>query len=135
LIEIQSSVSAELRQYNDQALPLLKRLRSDVKAAARAMEAFAGSFGASGMDLDGEVKRELQRLDKAARSDDLSEIRDVIRAASSSIASGIERLRESNQLATFNWRMRFACYTRSSKPEAKLRFKQGPQLQPTSRKR
>ncbi len=99
LVEIQSSVNAELRQYNDQALPLLKRLRSDVKAAARAMEAFAGSFAASSMDLDGEVKRDLQRLDKAARSDDLSEIRDVIRAASSSIASSVERLRESNQLA------------------------------------
>ena len=71
-------------------------LRSDVRAASRAIEAFAGSFAASGADLDGEMKRELQRLDKAARADDLNEIRTIIRSVSSSIASSVERMRDSN---------------------------------------
>ena len=99
LIGIQSSLQAELRTYNETAKQLIERLRSDVRAASRAIEAFAGSFAASGVDLDGEVKHELQRLDKAARADDLNEIRTIIRAVSSSIASSVERMRDSNQLA------------------------------------
>jgi hypothetical protein len=99
LIGIQSSFQAELRTYSETAKQLIERLRSDVRAASRAIEAFAGSFAASGADLDGEVKRELQRLDKAARADDLNEIRTIIRSVSSSIASSVERMRDSNQLA------------------------------------
>jgi GGDEF domain-containing protein len=99
LIGIQSSFQAELRTYNETAKQLIERLRNDVRAASCAIEGFAGSFAASGSDLDGEVKRDLQRLDKAARADDLSEIRTIIATVSSSIASSVERMRDSNQLA------------------------------------
>jgi hypothetical protein len=100
LIGIQSSFKAELRSYSEKAKQLIERLRNDVRAASRAIEAFAGSFAASGTDLNGEVKRELQRLDKALRADDITEIRTIIRTVSSSIASSVERMRDSNQLAT-----------------------------------
>jgi GGDEF domain-containing protein len=99
LIGIQSSFQAELRTYSETAKQLIERLRNDLRAASRAIEAFAGSFAASGTDLDGEVKRELQRLEKAGRADDLNEIRTIIRTVSSSIASSVERMRDSNQLA------------------------------------
>jgi len=99
LIGIQTAFQAELRSYSAKAKQLIERLRNDVRAASRAIEAFAGTFAASGTDLDGEVKRELLRLDKASRADDINEIRTIIRTVSSSIASSVERMRDSSQLA------------------------------------
>ena len=99
LLEVQSSCSAELREYSEKAQQILQRLRSDIRAASRAMDSFAGSFAASSMDLDGELKRDLQLLDQAARLDDLTDVRGVINGVSASIASSVERMRTSNQLA------------------------------------
>lgn len=99
LIEIQSSFKGEVREYSERAKQVMERLRNDVRAASTAMEAFAATFAASGTDLDDEVKRELQRLDKAGRVDDLNEIHQIIRGVSAGIASSVERMRESSQLA------------------------------------
>jgi GGDEF domain-containing protein len=99
LIEIQSALKNELREYSEKAKQVMDRLRNDVRAASGAMEAFAATFASSAMDLDGEVKRELERLDKAVRVDDLNEIRQIIRGVSPSISSSVKRMRESNELA------------------------------------
>ena len=99
LRDLQLSFNAELREYSEQANRHIQRLRNDVRAASQAVETFAEKFTVSGADLDGEVKRELQRLDKAARIDDLKEVRTIINNASAGIASQFERMRSTNQLA------------------------------------
>ena len=99
LRQVQTSLSAELEAYSDKVYQRLQRLRDDVRAASQAVEVFAGNFSASGTDLDVEVKRDLQRLDKAARTAPLEELRGVIGGVSASIASSFERVKSSNQLA------------------------------------
>ena len=96
---VQASLSAELHDYSEQANQQIQRLRTDVRAASQAVEVFAEKFAASGADLDVEMKRELQRLDKAARIDDLKEVRSIINDASAGIASQFERMRSTNRLA------------------------------------
>jgi GGDEF domain-containing protein/gas vesicle protein len=99
LRRVQTSLSAELEAYSDKVYQRLQRLRDDVRAASQAVEVFAGNFSASGSDLDVEVKRDLQRLDKASRTASLDELRGVIGGVSASIASSFERVKSSNQLA------------------------------------
>jgi GGDEF domain-containing protein len=99
LREVQSSFNTELHEYSEKAAQHIQRLRNDVRAASEAVEVFTGSFAASATDLDVEVKRELQRLDKAARLDDINAIRSAISIVSAGIASSFERMRSSNQLA------------------------------------
>ena len=99
LRSLQSSFSTELREYGEQANQRIQSLRNDVKAASQAVEVCAEKLTASGADLDVELKRELQRLDKASRIDDLREARGIINDASAGIASQFERMRSNNQLA------------------------------------
>jgi len=99
LRNVHASLNAELEAYSAKVHQRLQRLRDDVRAASQAVEVFAGNFGASGTDLDVEVKRDLQRLDKAARTVDIDELRGVIGGVSASIASSFERVKSSNQLA------------------------------------
>ena len=99
LREVHLSLSAELQSYSARSQERLERLRDDIRAASEAVEDFAGNFAASGTDLDGEVKRELQRLDKAARTAPLDELRSVIGGVSAGIASSFERVKATNQLA------------------------------------
>lgn len=96
---VHASLTAELEAYSEKVHHRLQRLRDDVRAASQAVEVFAGNFAASGTDLDVEVKRELQRLDKAARTADIEELRGVIGAVSASILYNFERVKSSNQLA------------------------------------
>jgi hypothetical protein len=95
----QAALSDELKIYSEKAQERLQRMREDIQAASQAVEIFAGSYAASESDLDVEVKRELQRLDKAARTAGLEELRSVAGGVSSGIASSFERVRSSNQLA------------------------------------
>ena len=96
---LQASLTTELEAYSEKVHHRLQRLRDDVRAASEAVEVFAGNFAASGSDLDVEVKRDLQRLDKAARTASLDELRGVIGDVSASIAGSFERVKSSNQLA------------------------------------
>jgi len=99
LRNLQASFSAELQAYSEKAEQRLQRLREDIRAASEAVEVFTGNFAASGTDLDVEVKRDLQRLDKAAHTASLEELRVVIGGVSASIASSFERVKSSNHLA------------------------------------
>jgi GGDEF domain-containing protein len=99
LRNVHASLSAELQAYSEKSHQCLERLREDIRAASEAVEGFAGNFAASGADLDVEVKRELQRLDKAARTAPLDELRGVIGGVVACIASSFERVKASNQLA------------------------------------
>ena len=99
LRSVQEDFSVELRSYREKAQQGIQRLRNDVRAASQAVEAFAGNFAASETDLDVGLKRDLQRMDKAARTAGLEELRSVVSVACASIASSFERVRSSNQLA------------------------------------
>jgi len=98
LESIQASFDAELRGYHDKTSEQIERMRREIKAAAAAVEAFASSVTANGTELETGLKHELQRLNKAATSDDLNEIRGVIRAATAKIAAGVEQMRAANRL-------------------------------------
>ena len=99
LRNIHTALNAELETYADKVHQRLQRLRDDVRAASQAVEVFAGNFSASGTDLDVEVKRELQRLDKASRTENIDELRGVISGVSASILYSFERVKSSNQVA------------------------------------
>ncbi|HWY45891.1 MAG TPA: hypothetical protein VNX70_00820 [Bryobacteraceae bacterium] len=99
LRSVHTALSAELESYAGKVHQRLQRLRDDVRAASQAVEVFAGNFSASGADLDVEVKGELQRLDRAARTAAIDELRSVISGVSASILYSFERVKSSNQLA------------------------------------
>ncbi|PYT19173.1 MAG: hypothetical protein DMG59_01520 [Acidobacteria bacterium] len=95
---VQSSFRGELRDYRDKAHEQIARLRREVESAALAMQAFAESVTANDSDCEERLKGELRRLETAAKSDDLTEIRSHIRTATAGIAATFEQARRANQL-------------------------------------
>jgi GGDEF domain-containing protein len=96
---VQSSFDTELKEYRDKTRSQVQRLRQEVRAAAAAVESFAGSIGESEINLESGLKRELNSLKQSALSDDLQEIRGAIHASTAKIAASVEQMRSSNQLA------------------------------------
>jgi GGDEF domain-containing protein len=96
---VQSSFDTELKDYRDKTRDHVQRLRQEVKAAAAALESFAGSISESESNLESGLKRELSILKQSALSDDVQEIRGAIQASTSKIAASVEQMRSSNQLA------------------------------------
>jgi len=96
---VQNSFDAELKDYRDKTRQQVERLRQEVRAAAAAVETFAGSISESEINLESGLKRELNSLNQSAASDDIQKIRGAIRASTAKIAEGIQQMRSSNQLA------------------------------------
>ena len=96
---VQSSFDTELKDYRDKTRDQIQRLRQEVKAAAAALETFAGSINESESNLESGLKRELSSLKQSALSNDVQEIRGAIQASTSKIAASVEQMRSSNQLA------------------------------------
>ena len=96
---VQSSFDTELKDYRDKTRDQIQRLRQEVRAAAAAVESFAGSIDESEVNLESGLKRELNSLNQSALGNDLQEIREAIRASTAKIAASIEQMRSSNQLA------------------------------------
>lgn len=96
---VQSSFDTELKDYRDKTRNQIQRLRQEVKAAAAALETFAGSINESESNLESGLKRELSSLKQSALSNDVQEIRGAIQASTSKIAASVEQMRSSNQLA------------------------------------
>jgi GGDEF domain-containing protein len=99
LESVQASFDAELKKYRDKTGEQVQKLRREVRAAAAALESFAGSISESEVNLESGLKRELKVLSQSADSDDLQEVRGVIRASTAKIAASFEQMRSSNQLA------------------------------------
>lgn len=99
LASIESGFEAELKGYSEKTRAQIQRLRKDIEAATAAVESFAGSVNESEMQLESGLKRELLSLKKSASSDDVREMRGAIESSSAKIASCIEQMRASNQLA------------------------------------
>lgn len=96
---VQSDFEKELKEYWDKTRAQVQRLRKDVQAATAAMEAFAGSVNESEILLESGLKRELQHLKQSASSDDIRQIRGAIDTATAKIASSVDQMRTSSQVA------------------------------------
>jgi GGDEF domain-containing protein len=98
LRKVKSSFRGELRDYRQQVHQHIEALREEVKSAAAAMQSFADGVVASGTDHEEQLEQELKTLATISKSEDLAKIRGGIHAATSNIASSIEKMRRSNQL-------------------------------------
>jgi GGDEF domain-containing protein len=96
---VQTSFDHELKDYSDKTRQLVQQLRREVQAASAAVEVFAGSITESESNLESGLKRELQSLNQSAASDDVQQIRAAVRTATAKIATSVEQMRSSNQLA------------------------------------
>ena len=96
---VQSSFDIELKDYRDKTRDQIQRLREEVRAAAAAVESFAGSIDESAINLESGLKRELNSLNQSAHGNGVHEIRGAIRASTTKIAASFEQMRSSNQLA------------------------------------
>jgi GGDEF domain-containing protein len=95
---VQTSFDAELKDYRDKTREQIDHLRREIKAATAAVESFATSVTANGTELESGLKHELQRLNQAAASDDVNQMRGAIRTATTKIAASVEHMRSANQL-------------------------------------
>ena len=99
LESVQASFDAELKDYRDKTGEQVERLRREVRAAAAALESFAGSINETEDTLESGLKRELSSLNQIAESDDIQVIRGAIQASTAKISASIQQMRSSNQLA------------------------------------
>lgn len=82
----------ELRDYRDKAIGRIQKMRSDLKAAASAMEIFATSVAASGADHKEHLEGALSQLHSTATSNDLGRIRVIVETATQTIATSFEKM-------------------------------------------
>jgi GGDEF domain-containing protein len=99
LRNIQGLFRTELHDYKDATHEQIRRLRGDLDAAASALEEFAINTASSGDNHEKELKQTLNRLDVAAASERLDDIREAIRAASARILASFEQMQAANHLA------------------------------------
>ena len=96
---IQYSFDAELKDYHQKTTKRIEGLRREVKAAASAVESFAGSIYETEDTVETGLKQELSRLNKAASSDDIQVLRGAIAASTAKIAASIQQMRSATHLA------------------------------------
>jgi GGDEF domain-containing protein len=95
---IQGAFRDELRAYRDACAEQIERMRSEIKAAAEAMQSFADGVASSGLDHHQQIQQELGGLKTAMKCEDLNQIRVAIRAAVEAISESIEKMQHSHQL-------------------------------------
>ena len=94
----QSSFRGELREYRDKSAIQLQKMRKEVENATAAMTIFAETVATNGENHELEVSNELLRLETAARSNKLEEIRNGVGSAVVGIQSSVEQIKRGNQL-------------------------------------
>jgi GGDEF domain-containing protein len=94
---IHTSFRGEVREYRDKVNDWLERTRSELKAAAEAMQTLSDRVTANGDGHDAHLKEDLETLTSAARTADLAAIRAAIHQAAASIKASWEQMREANQ--------------------------------------
>jgi len=95
---IQASFRGELRSYCDFSVEQLGRLRGELTAAALAMQSFANDVVTSSGELESQVKEEIARLEEAASSGDVNEIRQEIHTVTEGLTKSYEQLARSTHL-------------------------------------
>lgn len=95
---IQASFRGELRRYHDLLAAQVGKLRSEMKAAADAMEAFADNVATSGADHKKGLEDAVETLDTAIRAESLREVRAVLAGTKTQLCSSIERMEREHKL-------------------------------------
>jgi GGDEF domain-containing protein len=95
---VENALRGELRDYQEHAHSRLDQLHQEVIGAAKAMKIFAESVSSNGADHEKQMEHELKHLDVLTTYEDLSQIRNGLQDARSSLAASFEQLRRSNQL-------------------------------------
>lgn len=97
--DVQSSFRGELREHRDRSVIQLARLRSEMKAAADAMQIFADSVAESGADHHDELHEALQKLASMPKAAGLEELRAAVAQMSTEIGASVERMERAHALA------------------------------------
>jgi GGDEF domain-containing protein len=97
-LSIQASFRGELRDHRDRSLAQLTKLRSEMKAAADAMEIFAEGVVSSGMEHKDGVHEALGKLDAVMEEDSLAKVRSALVESKTQIGASIERLENEHNL-------------------------------------
>jgi GGDEF domain-containing protein len=95
---VQASLRGELREYRDKSIERIGKLRSDIQAAAEAMNAFATSVSAAGEDHQKEIDESVKQLRRAQICENLAEIRSIVAAATHAITESVTRMQNAHQL-------------------------------------
>ena len=95
---VQSSLTSGIRTYRDRCAARLDRLRKDLTASIKALEAFTASIASSGENHQTQIETELHHLERLAEEDSLDEIRRGVRMATAEIAASLERMQRNTQM-------------------------------------
>ena len=95
---VQASLREELRNYRDQGRQQMAAMRQELNSAAAAMKGFAENVSTSGDDYELQLRREVNRLESVASSEDIRLIREGISSATGAIVQACGQLRRSHQL-------------------------------------
>jgi GGDEF domain-containing protein len=99
LQEVQDSFDGDLKDYQGKTQDQIRRLRKDFEAAKAAVEEFTAALSVNSSDLEKDLTRELDQLEKVATSDSLTEVRNGIHSATKKIAASVEQMRVANLAA------------------------------------
>lgn len=95
---IHSSFRGEVRDYRDKANEWIMSMRSELKAAAEAMQTLSLRVAENGDGHEVRLKADLERLHIVMKCEDLGRIRATVQQVAASISRSCEQLREANNL-------------------------------------
>lgn len=95
---VQASFRGELREHRDRSLAHLNKLRSELRAAAEAMETFATGVASSGAGHKEELQHAMGRLDDACHSNNLQTVRSALAETRNQIWTSVEKMEHEHQL-------------------------------------
>jgi GGDEF domain-containing protein len=95
---IQASLRGELREYRDQSRLRLSLLRQQMEDTAKALTEFIAGVELSGSENEKTLADQVQRLQAAAGSDDLAQVRAAIGEAVTGITVSVAQIRNANRL-------------------------------------
>lgn len=91
---VPADVRGALRDYRDQALVYLDRLRSDLEGTADALHQLLSTMQGDGSDSEHALEKEIASLRDAASLPHLDSIREAIRRSAGILSGCVERLRQ-----------------------------------------
>ena len=95
---VQSSLRGELRDHRDRSMGRLTKLRSELKAAADAMEIFAENVVSSSADHKEGLQDALGKLDAVIQEESITKVRNALVQTKAQISSSIERMEQEHHL-------------------------------------
>lgn len=104
LLQTESALQSEIRDYHDKCEIHLTALRHQFKVALVSLQEVMSSFCSSGKDQEKHLKEELSSLETLALAEDPDVLRRGIKAAVITIAACVEQMRKENDLVVAQFR-------------------------------